>query len=280
MSDFGDFGSPLPSYPTLPSPPNTDQHYQGDLISTLADPTSNTTTVTPPPTFTTSLELGDYDFPLNWQQQDQQQPSPHARDLAGTSVSFNSPSTTSSSLLAGDLGSRASPDASMPIYATVRKPAASSPRLRSGSGSPFTNTSAPGSKDSSGMQSAVMQTPPTGPLPDSVATLGIRVKYLEQFCSKLSREKSEMEEGFGRQRKSFMNQMAQTDAKLSLCKHTVDKYAKEVQELSKQVLARDEELQNVTIAAGITEAAMRERFEVKEVKYEEEIASLRKIVSG
>ncbi len=279
MSDLGEFGSPLPTYPTLPSPPSTDQHYQGDLLPSIADSTSNTTAAAPPPSFATSLEVGDYDFPSNWQQQ---HPPPRTHSQDGSSLSLSSPSTMSSSLLAGDLGIHASPDTSMPIYATVRKPAASSPCVRIGSGSPFTNTTnttVQGRANVLGTQSAPMQTPPpTGTLPDS--TVGVRLKHLEQLCMKMSREKSEMEERFGRQRKSFMDQMAQSDAKLSLCKHTIDKYAKEVQELSKQVLARDEELQNVTIAAGITEATMREKFEVEKVKYEEEIASLRKIVSG
>lgn len=89
-----------------------------------------------------------------------------------------------------------------------------------------------------------------------------------------------MEEDFGRQRKSFMNQMAQCDAKVSQYKHNLDKYSKEVQELSRVVLRKEEELQNVTIAAGITEATIRETFDADRVKYEEEIASLRKIVSG
>lgn len=89
-----------------------------------------------------------------------------------------------------------------------------------------------------------------------------------------------MAEDFGRQRKSFMNQMAHSDAQLTLCKQRVEKYSKEVQELSKQLLTKDEELQNVTIAAGITEATLRERFDADRVKYEEEIASLGKIVSG
>ena len=272
MSDFGDFGSPLPSYPTLPSPPNTDQH---SLVTSLADPTPNTTTTTAPPltSITSSLELGDYDYPLNWQQH----LSPCVHNLDGTTVNFSSPTTASSSVPAGNLEADAAPDASMPVYATVKKPA---PRLRTSSGSPFTSPLASSGEDGPGTLSALMQTPPTGPSADPAAIAGIRVKYLEDLCSKLSREKSDIEEGFGRQRKSFMNQMAQTDAKLSLCKHTIDKYEKEVQELSKQVLARDEELQNVTIAAGITEATIRERFDVDRVKYEEEIASLRKIVSG
>ena len=89
-----------------------------------------------------------------------------------------------------------------------------------------------------------------------------------------------MEEDFGRQRKSFMNQMAQCDGELSRSKHSADKLGKEVQELSKVLLKKEEELQNVTIAAGITEATIRERFDADRVKYEEEIASLTKIVTG
>ena len=273
MSDLGEIGSPLPSYPTLPSPPSSDQHDESDLVS-LADPTSNASTSIPPPSLTTSLGLlGDYDFPLSWQQQHQQmKPSPNIHSHGNT---FNSPTATDSSLLASDLdGLTSTNSASMPIYATVNKQTAINPHLRTSSGSPFSNVPA------SGVQSSPMWTEPTRPSQESVDTLKVRVKYFEKLCSKLSQEKNDMEEEFGRQRKSFMNQMGQTDAELSRYRHTIDKYAKEVQELSKQVLARDEELQNVTIAAGITEATIRERFDVDRVKYEEEIASLTKIVSG
>lgn len=262
MSDLGEFGSPLPSYPTLPSPPTTDQHSQEDLLSSSTSPISYSTTNAPQPSSATSL---DYDFPTNWQQHT----SPRPPNLDGTVL--NSPMVSSSpSAPTNVMGQALPPSTSVPIYATVQKPKATNSRTRTDSGSPYINSS-----DTQGIQGYQAQSSST-----AVGTLEIRVKHLEQLCGKLSREKAEMEEGFGRQRKSFMNQMAQTDAKLSLCKHTIDKYAKEVEELSKQVLAKDEELQNVTIAAGITEATIRERFDAEKVKYEEEIASLRKIVSG
>lgn len=167
--------------------------------------------------------------------------------------------------------------ATPPIYATVNKPVHSpllqlsnSARQRTISGSPFESS---GSFDPSPGQ-------PPAPQGDSSGTLALRVRHLENLCGKLSREKSDMEEDFGRQRKSFMNQMANCDMQVSQYKHKVEKYSREVQELSKVVLTRDEELQNVTIAAGITEATIREQFDADRVKYEEEIASMRKIVSG
>lgn len=193
---------------------------------------------------------------------------------------------------ANDDSSLPTTTSNIPVYATVRKPHTSSPSLpqhsatlasarqRTISGSPFSAAPTAGGLDLLTSQALFMQSPPTSSLPDPVATLTIRVKHLESLCGKLTREKTDMEEDFGRQRKSFMNQMAHSDAQLTLCKQRVEKYSKEVQELSMQLLTKDEELQNITIAAGITEASLREGFDTDRVKYEEEIASLRKIVSG
>jgi hypothetical protein len=165
----------------------------------------------------------------------------------------------------------------IPVYATVKKPARKeldSPRQRTTSGSPFSTPGA--STPSFGQPYTPVTTSPAG----SPNTMVLRVKYLEELCGKLSQEKSKMEEGFGRQRKSFMNQMAECDGELSRYRHSVEKYKAEVQELSSAVLKKDEELQNVTITAGITEATIRERFDADRIKYEEEIASLTKIVAG
>lgn len=173
---------------------------------------------------------------------------------------------------------------SIPIYATVRKPAhspskqqSSSSRQRTTSGSPgFTGPTTPAGASPSLGQPYIPTMSPGG----SPNTMALRVKHLEELCGKLSREKSEIEEDFGRQRKSFMNQMAHCDGELSRYKHSMDKYSMEVQDLSRVLLRKEEELQNVTIAAGITDATIRERFDADRVVYEEEIASLRKIVSG
>lgn len=122
--------------------------------------------------------------------------------------------------------------------------------------------------------------PPHDSVGNSAASMAHRVQDLEKLCAKLQRERAYMEEMFGRQRKSFMNQMAHSDAELSMCKQKIDSYAEEVRELSVHVMTKDEQLKDCTIAAGITEASIREMFDADRVKYEEEIASLRKIVSG
>ena len=285
MSNFEEFGSPLPSYPTLPSPPTSDQQ---DLMSLLTDSTPGGSTLS-----STPVESGSgFALPSEWgvttewgssvtSSQSAVPPAPSSHfssiatsgsdDMHSLNVSTtgtNSPSTDQHS--------------NIPIYATVKKPVRSSfelqsnnPRHRTVSGSPLTD-SIEAVNYSPHLGSSV-QTPPTFPPADTTA---LRVKHLEDLCGKLSREKVEMKEDFGRQRKSFMNQMAFCDSQLSLTKKTVDKYSKELQELSKEVLTRDEELQNVTVAARITEASLREKFDADRVKYEEEIASLRIIVSG
>lgn len=316
MSDLGDFGSHLPSYPTLPSPPKSmDHHYQSELAS---DPTPTISTPMAaaaashvslhqphfvPPSDLRWAALDDVGYP-SWNQSvvdpvtsglNQQYPQPLNRRSIDSDNSHSTPPdplsliSSSNSLLSSDGSSSAAINSSsVPIYATVRKPHSSAQhtaaqtnvRQRTVSGSPFTAPITSGIVNLSLSHPPLIQSSPAASSTNSTATLALRVQHLEQLCGKMKRERSEMEEEFGRQRKSFMNQMARSDAQLSLGKHNADKYSKEVQELSKQVLFKDEELQNVTIAAGITEATLRERFDTDRVKYEEEIASLRKIVSG
>lgn len=310
MSDLGEFGSPLPSYPTLPSPPTSVEHHYATISEPRTPPQPAAPWVSPQPTTRPRLaspeELGHHGlneysivdpswsgYNLTPQQQ------PHHRSTTDSGLSNLPPTTPDlSSLLDSShyyslppSESEVTPSTSVPIYATVRKPHTSTPsslphpsssqsgsRLRTVSGSPFPTSTASGPV--SDLLAVAGQSPPTGAQSASGSTLAAKVQYLEKLCGKLTREKSEMEEGFGRQRKSFMNQMAHSDAQLTLCKHTADKYSREVQELSKLMLVKDEELKNVTIAAGITEATLRERFDADRVKYEEEIASLTKIVSG
>lgn len=275
MSNFEEFGSPLPSYPTLPSPPTSDQQYT--------------------PGSTLSVESG-YALPSEWGVATEWGSSATPSQSAVTPATLSHTSPVATSAGGGDMHNLlASPDfstsvnspstdqySSIPIYATVKKPVHSpyelqtnNARQRTVSGSPLTDSS--DCTNYSPRVASSVQTPPTFPSADTTA---LRVKHLEDLCGKLSREKMELKEDFGRQRKSFMNQMAFCDSQLSLCKQTVDRYSKEVQELSKEVLIRDEELQNVTVAARITEAGLREGFDADRVKYEEEIASLRIIVSG
>lgn len=58
----------------------------------------------------------------------------------------------------------------------------------------------------------------------------------------LQKEKKAMEEEFGRQRKKFMDRMMQSDAELAVLKTTVEKFSREVQDLSSQLLHKDEEV--------------------------------------
>lgn len=283
--DLEDLGSPLPSYPTLPgSPPKSGQQYQHNNPSSDSTACSQSTVPSG-----SGLFAGD-PLPTGWGM------------TAGSSMVRDAPSTSQQAMQLHSqlhqqeglsdqwLASNSSNDCSLssnsanvttpaniPIYATVKKPTNSpsmqysnTARQRTTSGSPFAGSTP---NASSGQ-------PLTASTTSSPSTLTLRMEHLEDLCGKLTREKNEMKEEFGRQRKSFMNQMAQCDGKLSQYKHTAEKYSKEVQELSKVLLKKDEELQNVTIAAGITEATIREMFDADRVKYEEEIASLTKIVSG
>ena len=72
--------------------------------------------------------------------------------------------------------------------------------------------------------------------------LGLRIQYLERLCVNLQKEKKAMEEEFGRQRKKFMDRMMQSDAELAVLKTTVEKFSCEVQDLSSQLLHKDEEV--------------------------------------
>lgn len=89
-----------------------------------------------------------------------------------------------------------------------------------------------------------------------------------------------MEEEFGRQRKKFMNHMVEVEAEATLTKKTLEKLSNEVRELSTQLLIRDEEVKNISMAAQLAEAGNREAFDADRVKYEEELASLRQILKG
>ena len=96
----------------------------------------------------------------------------------------------------------------------------------------------------------------------------------------MRREKEQSEVEFGRQRKMFMNHMTEVDNELSLAKQTNMKLSDEVRELSTQLLYKDEELKSVAAASKMTQAQYREAFDADRVKYEEEIASLRQLISG
>ncbi len=110
--------------------------------------------------------------------------------------------------------------------------------------------------------------------------LSLRIQYLESLCVSFQKEKKILQEGFDRQRKQFMRQMVQLEDELNLAKHTVEKFSVEVQELSTQLLYKDEELKDLQMAASLAERASREALNAEKLKYEEEITSLRKIVTG
>lgn len=266
MSDLGEFGSSLPSYPSLPSPPKSDQLFLEDLCNPTSFEDSNGSGVK------TSSSAGYFspEQPVLATQQN---------ELKHTLSPLSSDDTNS-------LGGGDTPITSTPIYATVKKPAVSQypPPATQFSESPLlqadaqqrTTSGSPLTPDVSPLPSTTHPSPAAG----SSDSMALRIKYLEQLCGKLVREKNEMEEDFGRQRKSFMNQMAHSDAQLSLCRQKIDKSDGEIRELSKELLSKDEQLQNLSVAVRITEASVREKYDADRVKYEEEIASLRKIVSG
>ncbi len=292
MSDLGDLDASLPSYPNL-SPPSSDTLFETFPPSTgmghYDTPTPHTSTGMGHygiSTQTTTgigrpndVSSGGGDDPLY-----ENLGYPNVNQLPVSHAAVGNPShfiASSSPSSALSPGSTTTTTTDFPIYATVKKKADredakemdlySNARLRTTSGSPTTDSL------------ARSNVPPHDYTPlsgDASAPLQLHLKHLEQLCSKLNQGKKKVEEDFGRQRKSFMNHMGHLEAQLTLCKQTVDKYGQEIRELSKQVLYKDEELNNVSIAAGITEATIRERFDEDRVKYEEEIASLRKIVSG
>ena len=108
----------------------------------------------------------------------------------------------------------------------------------------------------------------------------LRIHYLEQLCSKLQREKTELQEDFGKQRKKFMDKMLEMESERTLLANTIERYGKEIREISTQLLSKDEELKNVSMVAKVSESQTREDFDADRVKYEEEIASLRQIMNG
>ena len=110
--------------------------------------------------------------------------------------------------------------------------------------------------------------------------LVLRMQYLESLCGSLHREKKAMEDEFGRQRKKFMNNMIEKEAELNMARQSEEKLLMEVRELSTQLLARDEEVNNLKMTAKLSDSHLQERFDVERVKYEEEIASLRGMIEG
>ena len=307
MSDLEDLGMSLPSYPTLP-PSKSEQHFQSEPPLLYNEPFSPPESVSTPKSSATSTGAAYSDVPATstmhtnyqpsslspiqpedpWQQQQQQQQPAmqfqFQRDSDIDSLPKSSPLVGYDSFAPNQSQNETtSPGSSVPIYATVKKPVinqslqhsalhSSNCRQRTVSGSPSSFPS-PGQGPTAGQS-------PLNDSGENLNLLTVRIRHLEQLCGKFKREKEELEENFGRQRKTFMNQMAHSDAQLSLCKNTIEKSDKDIRELSMQVLTKDEQLKDVTIAAGITEATIREQFDADRVKYEEEIASLRKIVSG
>ncbi len=108
------------------------------------------------------------------------------------------------------------------------------------------------------------------------ADLSVRMHKLEHRCAKLTKERADMEEMFGRQRKAFMNQMSHTEKQLTMCKSRIDSYEKESRLLKVEVEEKEKQLTESAIRA----ANIRENFDADRVKYEEEIASLKAIVTG
>ena len=110
--------------------------------------------------------------------------------------------------------------------------------------------------------------------------LALRLQYVEHLCGSLQREKKQLDESFGRQRKQFMKSLLQNDAELQLAKQSVEKFSKQVQVLDRQLEEKDFELKNVMAATRLSASSTREEFDIDRVKYEEEIASLRQIMEG
>lgn len=108
----------------------------------------------------------------------------------------------------------------------------------------------------------------------------LRLQHLEQLCSKLHREKGEIQTEFGKQRKKFIDRLTEVGTEKTLLANTIERYSTEMREISTQLLTKDEELNNVRLAAKMSEKQMREDFDTDRVKYEEEIASLGQIMNG
>ncbi len=111
-------------------------------------------------------------------------------------------------------------------------------------------------------------------------TLTLRMQHLEQLCGKLQKEKSETQEDFGKQRKKFMEKLVEVESERTLLANTIERYNTEIREISTQLMAKDEEVNNVRVVAKMSTKQVREDFDVDRVKYEEEIASLRQIMTG
>ena len=120
---------------------------------------------------------------------------------------------------------------------------------------------------------------PGGTPPNADNTL-LRLHYLEQLCGTLTKEKKTIENNFGRQRKKFMNHILQSDATIAKANSNNESLSNEVRELSTQLLLKDEEVKDIRMASKIMESQAKEAFDADRVKYEEEIASLRQILTG
>ncbi len=114
----------------------------------------------------------------------------------------------------------------------------------------------------------------------STDPLKLKVQHLEQLCGKLQKEKSETQEDFGKQRKKFMDKLVEVESERTLLANTIERYNTEIREISTQLMAKDEEVNNVRVVAKMSTKQAREDFDVDRVKYEEEIASLRQIMTG
>ncbi|XP_064392393.1 rab GTPase-binding effector protein 1-like [Halichondria panicea] len=121
--------------------------------------------------------------------------------------------------------------------------------------------------------------PPTQGVRMSTDPLKLKVQHLEQLCGKLQKEKSETQEEFGKQRKKFMDKLVEVESERTLLANTIERYNTEIREISTQLMAKDEEVNNVRVVAKMSTKQAREDFDVDRVKYEEEIASLRQIMT-
>jgi hypothetical protein len=116
-------------------------------------------------------------------------------------------------------------------------------------------------------------------LPHSATSaLELRLQHMEALCQDLQREKSAMDEQFGQQRKKFMNIMVQKDTELSDVKKSVEQFSRECQQLRQQLKVKEEEILYMDKARKGMEYATREAFDADRIKYEEEIASLHRII--
>ena len=303
MSDTGDLG--LPSYPTLPDSTHFDplykEHGQTHLLPTTSDhnnsATENLTILSPsqPPGTRTLTVAGSAGNPFqNSMGYISPLPSFHGQNALVSSVyprtssPFSTHEDKSSAISRVPLGNTSSIDRVASGSASSKGFSVTDLTQQSYQDSKvhrFNTSDSPmipvSTLDSASYMSESISGGECAPQDSAVSSnLTHRVQYLEKLCAKLQRERFEMEEMFGRQRKSFMNQMAHSDAQLSVCKKRIDSYTEELGEMSIHVKTKDEQLNNYAATAGATEATIREMFDADRVKYEEEIASLRKIVAG